>query len=167
MTSACKQIQKLEFDDLLIAQLLDKPWRCFLCSPSLTTAGPFKLAARDQQIPVSTSWHTNLFFFKEKMRDYFPMHSHPLLLMGSVEVLCHLTGMCSSSIPPLLPHPVVCKPVGFPRLLIEQESGQLSSFILHFVFQLKHCTCHCKAVKPDEPDTLIGNGEEYEQYPEL
>lgn len=49
-------------------------------------------------------------------------------------MLCHLTGMCNASIPPRLPHPGVCKPVGFPRLLIEQEGGQLSSFIQLFFF---------------------------------
>lgn len=73
--------------------------------------------------------------------------------------------MCNASIPPRLPHPGVCKPVGFPRLLIEQEGGQLSSFIQHFFFFffLLHWQLHTETAigrlsslhSTNKPDTFI------------
>lgn len=49
-------------------------------------------------------------------------------------MLCHPAGMCNPSIPPPLPHPGVCRPMGFPSLLIEEEGWRFSSFIPFFLF---------------------------------
>lgn len=138
-----QQIHYMQLNAPLIAQLLDKPLQ--------------PLSDYCRTIQNSSTWSTDSCFHLTayKTSFFFKIGKNEVLFSNALpptfcwwEVLCHLPGMCNASIPPRLPHPGVCQPVGFPRLLIVQ-GGQLSSFIQLFFFSsssfalaVTHWSCH-------------------------